>query len=66
MTPEQKAAYIMAQAAALNARVAGMRAENDWRISCGNSIAYTEEHFEAVVTEYGCHHNQTIAFFQGV
>jgi hypothetical protein len=31
---------------AVNARVAGMQAENQHRLSCGNSIAYGNEAFE--------------------
>lgn len=38
---------LMVQAFAVNARVAGMVAENQHRLDCGNSIAYGVEAFEA-------------------
>ena len=63
MTDEQKAAYIMAQAAVLNATVAGMTAENEDRISRGLTIAFDEAAFVAVVNDSGCHHNTVVAFF---
>lgn len=37
----------LARILACQARVLGMQAENAWRESCGNSIAYTEEQFFA-------------------
>lgn len=40
------AASILVQAFACNARVAGMAAENQHRLDCGNSIAYGEEAFQ--------------------
>jgi hypothetical protein len=64
MTPEQKAAFIMAQAAAANAAVAGMQAENAHRVACGMSIAYGEEAFQKVGEDYIIHHNDVITFFQ--
>lgn len=37
-------------ALAANARVEGMKAENQHRLNCGNSIAYGEEAFEVQAT----------------
>lgn len=37
-------------AMAANARVEGMKAENQHRLNCGYSIAYGEEAFEAQAT----------------
>jgi hypothetical protein len=51
-TPEQKAALVVAQAALLNCEVAGMVAENQHRMNCGNSIAYGDEAFAAKFKEY--------------
>lgn len=52
------AASILVQAFACNARVAGMAAENQHRIDCGNGVAYGEESFqeEANILEHlaGC------------
>lgn len=65
MTPEQKAAFIMAQAAVLNAEIAGMVAENIYRQACGKTIAYDEQAFEVLVGRSSCHHNVVITFFGG-
>lgn len=63
MTPEQKAAFIMAQAACANAEIAGMRAENQMREALGDAPAYGYEHFSAVMERYGIHHNAVVTFF---
>ncbi len=52
MTTEQKAAFIMAQAACLNAEIAGMVAENQWRAHRGESPAYSEQGFQQVLERY--------------
>lgn len=65
MTDEQKAAFIMAQAAVLNAEVAGMTAENEDRISRGLTIAFDEAAFQDVINRSGCTHNAVITFFGG-
>lgn len=64
MTPEQQAAYIMAQAACAIAEVAGMQAENQQRAASGLSPAYTEQAFNDVVARNGVHHNAVISFFR--
>jgi hypothetical protein len=65
MSPEQQAAYIMAQAACAMATIAGMQAENQHRISVGRSDLYTEEAFEDVTSRYTIGHNDVISFFTG-
>lgn len=45
MTPEQKAAYIMANAVSLYAEIEAMKAANKERELNGNSIAYDEVAF---------------------
>lgn len=64
MTDEQKVAYIIAQAAVLNAQVQGMVAENMQRQIRGESMAYTERQFEDVITNSGCHHNAVLEMFR--
>lgn len=63
MTPEQKAAYVIAMSAYVMARVAGMQAENALRIDRGDALAYPEEAFEKVAIESGIHHNAVISLF---
>lgn len=65
MTPEQQAAYIMAQAAALIAECLGMQAENMQRSHRGESMAYTYESFTEAIDRYGCSHNNVLLFFRG-
>jgi hypothetical protein len=64
MTPEQKAAFVMARVAELTASVAAMQAENAMRQHTGGSPAYTEEHFRIAIGEAGISHNQVIEFFR--
>lgn len=66
MNEEQKAAFIIAQAALLNAEVAMYQAANKHRELCGNSIAYGEEEFTTLITRYEAvlGHNEVISFFR--
>lgn len=63
MTPEQKAAYVMAQAACAIAEVEGMKAENMQRQQRGESMAYVEDDFAGIADKYGIHHNALITLF---
>lgn len=64
MTPEQSAAYVMGQAACLNAEIAGMQAENMQRAALGQSMAYDEVAFIRVIDKYSCHHNAACSAFE--
>lgn len=52
MTPEQKAAYVVAQAALLNATMAQMTADNLFATSRGECAPYNELHFESHIQEF--------------
>lgn len=65
MTPEQQAAYIMAQAASAMIEAIGMAAENLQRDRRGEAIAYNEQAFTDLILKYGIYHNATIGFFTG-
>jgi len=52
MTPEQRAAFIMAQTAMLQAELALMQAANKEREMNGYSIAYGEEQFGDLLRKY--------------
>ena len=54
MDSTSKSAFIVAQAAMLNAEIAGMQAENQWRANCGHSPAYDGTAFQFVIERYGC------------
>ena len=64
MNEEQKAAFVMAQAAVLNAIIAGMQAENQMREHQGYVPAYVESHFQDAINASGCHHNAVLTLFQ--
>ena len=64
MTPEQQAAYINAQTAAVQAEIAGMVAENTFREMNGETIAYGHAAFRALIDEYGISHNAVVGFFR--
>lgn len=65
MNEEQKAAYIIAMAANLNATVAGMQAKNQMCEYRGECPAYVETDFERAINASGCHHNAVLTLFQG-
>lgn len=56
-TEELRAAVLVARAAALNAEIAGMIAENQWRQSNGNAMAYDEEAFFQAIARNGLGEN---------
>ncbi len=64
MTPAERAAFIMAQAACLNAEVAGMVAENTYREMRGETIAFGEDAFQEVIDKSVCNHNAAISFLR--
>jgi hypothetical protein len=65
MTEEQKAAYIIAMSACAMAEIAGMQAENQQRAHRGESAAYNEKAFQAVIGGNGIHHNAVLSLFHG-
>ena len=60
MEDSLKAAILIARAAQVNAEVAGMVAENQHRITNGDSIAYGYDAFEALAGTYGVDSNSII------
>ena len=64
MTPEQKAAFVIAQAACMNAELEAMKAANIDRLERGYSTAYGEDEFLSIPAKYGLEHNTVVAFFQ--
>jgi hypothetical protein len=65
MNENQQAAFIMAQAACAQARIAGMVAENMQRQACDLSMAYDESDFASIVTEFKIGWNDVIGYFKG-
>lgn len=64
MTPEQKAAYVMAQAACAMAEVAAMDAENRWLVITGREPAFRADAFAGVIKRNVISHNAVLALFQ--
>jgi len=52
MTPEQAAAFVVAQTALFNCELAAMVAENMQRAAVGSSMAYGADAFEALAARY--------------
>jgi len=65
MTPEQKAAYVFAQAVCAIGEIEGMKALNSEREHKGCALAYDEEAFLKVSEKYGIHHNAVLTIFHG-
>jgi len=64
MTPEQQAAYYIAQSVAAYAEIESMKAMNAMRKDQGYAQAYPEEAFLAVIEKYCLHHNAVVGFFK--
>ena len=60
MTDEQNVAYVQAQTTCAMVEAMGMQAENRQREIEGKSMAYTHEHFYALIEQYGIHHNSLV------
>ena len=57
--------YILSQIQCAAIECAAMQAENEHRISCGNSIAYGYDEFMELQNKYGIHHNAVLSLLQG-
>lgn len=53
MTPVQALAHVIAQSAAMHAELAAMQTENITRANNGYAQAFGEEHFRALIDEFG-------------
>lgn len=65
MSPEARVAFVHAQCVSALARIEGMKAENQHRLSLGHSIAYDAAAFFAVENEYMIGHNAVIEYLRG-
>jgi hypothetical protein len=65
LSEEQKVAYIQAMVACALIEMEGMKAENQHRLNCGESIAYGKEQFDGIIERLGIHHNGVLGLFQG-
>jgi hypothetical protein len=65
MNENQRAAFLIAQSVVAQAEIAGMTAENMQRQAVGNSMAYGDDAFFAVIDKYGLSHNVAISFLRG-
>ena len=64
MSSDQKVAYVIATAAVLNAKVAGMQAMNDRCRLRGCEPTYGDDAFAQVIDEAGLDHNALVVLFQ--
>jgi hypothetical protein len=63
MTPEQSAAYVIAQAAQAIITAIGMHSDNMQRQHCGQAMAFCAGDFEQLIMDSGIHHNAVVALF---
>lgn len=64
MTREQRCAFLVSQSAVLNARIAGMQAENQQRIHRGESLAYAEDAFNKEIDASICNWNSALDYLR--
>ena len=64
MDKELRAAFIISQSACAVIRALGMSAENEKRQRRGESPAYTEENFCAIIDEYGIGWNVSLTYLR--
>lgn len=64
MSPEQQAAYVIAQAACVTAEIAAMQAANTADAAAGRSPSFTSEDFLQLINSYGIHHNAVLTLFR--
>ena len=65
MNENQQAAFIVSQSASALIEAMGMVAENEQRKHRGESIAYPEAAFTALIDRYGIGHNAVLGFYRG-
>lgn len=65
MTPEQAAAYVMAQAACALIEMASMQAQDRHWERQGAVSTYTDADYLALIEKYGIHHNAVSTTFMG-
>lgn len=61
MTEEQKAAFIFSQSVCAIAEIESMKALNKYREKRGETIAYCDDDFIAVIEKYGIGHNAVLS-----
>lgn len=64
MNEERDLLYFKMQLLQAEIEMNGMIAENKFRESNGESVAYGYSHFKDLIEEYGIHHNQ-FPFYKG-
>lgn len=64
MTPEQKAAYVMAQSVSAMAAIEGMKAANREQAWRNCPLVYDKAAFDSVINDYGLSHNAVMGLFR--
>ena len=60
----QNIAYVDSQIASFYAELEAMKAENEWRIHRGETIAYDYNAFTGLIDKYQLGHNSVLTNFQ--
>ncbi len=64
MDASERIAYINAMVVCAQIEAEGMKAENQYRVSGGESIAYGKEQFDSLIEKYGIHHNAVLGYLR--
>jgi len=65
MNENQQAAFIMSQVCCAMISMEGMKAANQQRLVRGESLAYSENDFSSLVSEFKVGWNDVIGYFKG-
>ena len=65
MNEEQRIVFIQSQIVCANAKIEGMKAENEVNLNMGLPPDFVQADFENVPVEFGLTHNQVIEFLRG-
>lgn len=63
MTPEQKAAFVIAMCVQGWSKICLMHAQNLQAVQRGEALFFSEADFNKVIEDYGLHNNALITFF---
>jgi hypothetical protein len=64
MSPAEAVAYLAAQTIACQCELVAMQEANRARLEQGHTVAYGEEAFRNLITQYGLHHNQICELYR--
>lgn len=64
MTPEQQAAYVIAQSASALIEAVGMMSDNLQRMRRGEALVWDNDDFSSLISKYSIGHNDVLSLYQ--